>query len=160
MLLGGGGLLGFLASLITTRATRAHDRVTEKQGQFQNDLEMRKYVDSVVKASVDAATAPLNDQIAARDRQIAALNEQIRAQDLQILKRDEVIEKFGAKDRIMSWFVQRLYWWDDRGRTGPMPRLTFDEQNALDLDLFPEDTRSPIDQTPTLPPAESDPARP
>jgi hypothetical protein len=134
LLIGGGGLFGFLGVVVTTRASRKHDRATEQQGQFQNDLEFRKYVDGVVRDAVANATKPLNEQIETQNGQIAAQDEQIR-------QRDELIAKFSNKDRIMSWFVQRLYWWDDGGRNGAMPRLTYDEQNALDLDLFPEQTQ-------------------
>lgn len=123
LLVGGGGLFGFLGVVITVRASRKHDTATEQQGQFQNDIEFRKYVDGVVQVAVEAATAPLKGEI-------STLRDQLKA--------------YLQKDRIVSRFVQRLYWWDDGGRNGTMPRLTYDEQKALDLDLFPEDTRPPI----------------
>lgn len=123
LLIGGGGLFGFLGVVITVRASRKHDTATEQQGQFQNDIEFRKYVDGVVQVAVEAATAPLKGEI-------NTLRDQLKA--------------YLQKDRIVSRFVQRLYWWDDGGRNGTMPRLTYDEQKALDLDLFPEDTRPPI----------------
>lgn len=123
LLVGGGGLFGFLGVVLTVRASRKHDTATEQQGQFQNDIEFRKYVDGVVQAAVETATAPLKGEI-------NTLRDQLKA--------------YLQKDRIVSRFVQRLYWWDDGGRNGTMPRLTYDEQKALDLDLFPEDTRPPI----------------
>ena len=121
-ILGGGGFLGLIATIITVRATRRHDQATEQQGQFKNDIELNKYIREIVEKAVEDATWPLRDQI-------TQLREQLKS--------------YLAKDRIVSRFVQRLYWWDDAGRTGTMPRLTFDEQKALDLDLFPEDTRPP-----------------
>lgn len=122
-ILGGGGGLLLVGTIVTVLATRRHDKATEQQGQFKNDIELNKYIRGIVDEAVEAATGPLQDQI-------TTLRDQLKA--------------YMQKDRIMSRFVQRLYWWDDGGRNGTMPRLTYDEQKALDLDLFPEDTRPPI----------------
>jgi hypothetical protein len=53
----------------------------------------------------------------------------------------ERLDQYQERDKIVSQFMQRLYWWDDSGRRGDMPRLTYEQQRALDLELFPEQTQ-------------------
>lgn len=77
--------------------------------------ELHEYIQRAVSDAVAAATSPLNAKI----------------------------ETYASRDRIMVRYIQRLYWWDEGGRAGDMPRLTYEEQHTLDLDLdrFPGDTQ-------------------
>jgi hypothetical protein len=73
------------------------------------------YISRLVDAAVESATRPL-------------------------LRR---IEDYEEREVIVARLIQRLYWWDDGGRPGPMPRLTYDEQRKMNLDLLTDHPQRP-----------------
>lgn len=127
------GALGILVPAgggwLVVRARRRHEASTETVEGLEGQKNLNEYIRQVVKEAVEEATAPLKRTIADQDTTIADLKSKL--------------EGYLQRDRIVSRFIQRLYWWDDGGRNGTMPRLTYEEQKALDLDLFPEDTLPP-----------------
>lgn len=70
--------------------------------------EWTEYIPRLVDAAVENATRPLLSRI----------------------------ERYEEHERIFARLIQRLYWWDDGGRPGNMPRLTLEEQRKMGLDLL------------------------
>lgn len=96
------------------------------QAQFEANLELNKYIDGRVEA---ALKEPL-EQIAQLEQRVELLTTRERT----------------TKDILRRW-VQRLLWWNERGRKGEMPMPSQDDMATLDLSDIESDTitRSDVD---------------
>jgi len=96
-------------------------QATALQSEFTRNLELNKYIDGVVEAAV----APFRTEIADLKKGMAIVN----------------ARESTTKNIIRRWF-QRLLWWDDRGRVGPMPMPPTADMATLELTDIEADTMS------------------
>lgn len=118
------GTLGAAAFLLVrglreSKTTAAANASAAAQTAFAANIELNKYIDERVAA---ALTEP-RGQIAELERQVERLTLRERT----------------TKDILRRW-VQRLLWWDSRGRAGDMPMPSAADMATLDLTDLEGDT--------------------
>jgi hypothetical protein len=103
----GGSLFVGLAALLTVFATRKRDQSTDLSQRFKDNLELRKFV----KEEAELVAEPL--QKAIKELQDRELNTKT----------------------IIVGFLQRLFFWEEKGRPGPLPRLSDAQFTQLGIDI-------------------------
>lgn len=118
-----GTIAAILTALVTwyigrgTNKNKAEEVEAEKiRTSLAGNLELTKYVREQITAEVAAATKPLREEL-------DALRKELR----QVIARER-----DTKTIIRRWF-QRLTWWDEHGRVGPMPMPAEEDMHLLDL---------------------------
>ena len=91
------------------------------KAQFEANIELNKYIDGRVEAALEE---PL--------KQIAELQDRVEL----LTTRERT-----TKDILRRW-VQRLFFWDERGRKGDMPMPSVADMATLDLSDIESDTKT------------------
>lgn len=105
-LLGSGGLGALGLGVLVFVATRKKDAATDSNDRFQTSMD----ITNLVREEVEKATKPLMDRIKALETGVL------------------------TSRTILYAHFQRLSWWDERGRPGPLPLPEDKDFEALGID--------------------------
>jgi hypothetical protein len=105
-LLGSGGLGALALGILVFVATRKKDAATDSNDRFQTSMDIA----NLVREEVEKATRPLVDRIKALETGVL------------------------TSRTILYAHFQRLSWWDERGRPGPLPLPEDKDFEALGID--------------------------
>lgn len=105
-LLGSGGIGALALGVLVFVATRKKDAATDSNDRFQTSMD----ITNLVREEVEKATKPLIDRIKALESGVL------------------------TSRTILYAHFQRLSWWDERGRPGPLPLPEDRDFEALGID--------------------------
>jgi len=105
-LLGSGGAGALILGVLVFVATRKKDAATDSNDRFQTSMD----ITNLVREEVEKATRPLIDRIKALESGML------------------------TSRTILYAHFQRLSWWDERGRPGPLPLPEDKDFEALGID--------------------------
>jgi len=122
-LTGTGGLTWYVTERRKARTEKAKSAAAAKsseaaavQAQLEGNLELSKYIREQVDAAVAKALEPVQRDLA---------------------EQKQVAERLAAREQatktIVRRFFQRLLFWDQNGRQGPMPMPSEEDMQILDL---------------------------
>lgn len=120
----GGGIFLLVRGLRESKTTASANAAAAAQAAFAANIELNKYIDGRVEA---ALKEPL-EQIKQLEERVELLTTRERT----------------TKDILRRW-VQRLLWWNDRGRVGDMPMPSQADMATLDLSDIETDTLTSAD---------------
>lgn len=111
--------VGILTAAVTwysargTNRNKAEEVAAEKaRTQLAGNIELNKYIDE----RIERASQPMREQI-----------KQLREEMGRLTSRER------DRTSVIRRFFQRLVWWDERGRPGPMPMPSEEDMHVLDL---------------------------
>lgn len=116
-----GGAFVLIRALRNSKTTEQVNAAAAAQAAFAANIALNKYIDEKVEAALKEPLA----QIATLEQRVELLTTRERT----------------TKDILRRW-VQRLLWWDERGRRGEMPMPSPADMATLDLSDIETDTKT------------------